>query len=86
MRYVRTIPFSTRGFKGDAVTCRANFKPVAGYNQSKKDIQWMRDEGFIDISFAPVGNTGIFAPVVAKVKTRLGTATIRAKRFETLTK
>ena len=86
MRYVRTIPFSTRGYKGDAVTCRAKFKPVAGYNKSKKDIRWMRDEGFIDISFAPIGSTGIFAPVAAKVKTRLGTATIRAKRFETLTK
>ena len=86
MRYVRTIPFSTRGFKGDAVTCRAKFKPVAGYNKRKKDISWMREEGFIDISFAPIGNTGVFAPVVAKIKTRLGVATIRAKRFETLTK
>ena len=85
MRYVRTIPFSTRGYKGDAVTCRASFKPISGYDRSKKDIVWMRDKGKLEISFAPVGNTGLFAPVAAKIGTRLGTVVIRAKRFEALT-
>lgn len=85
MRYVRTIPFSTRGYKGDAVTCRASFKPISGYNRSKKDIVWMRDKGSFEISFVPVGSTGLYAPVVAKIGTRLGTAVIRARRFETLT-
>lgn len=85
MRYVRTIPFRTKGYKGDAVTCRADFKPLSGYDRKKKDVAWMRDKGKIEISFAPVGKTGLYAPVVAKIGTRLGTATIRAKRFEAFT-
>lgn len=86
MRYLRTIPFSTKGYKGDAVTCRASFKPIAGYDANKKDINWMRDNGNIEISFAPVGDTGYYAPVAAKIKTRIGIAIIRASRFEALTK
>lgn len=86
MRYLRTIPFSAQGYKGDAVTCRASFKPISGYDANKKDINWMRDSGRIEISFAPVGNTGYFAPVAAKIKTRIGMANIRASRFEALTK
>lgn len=85
MRYLRTIPFSTKGYKGDAVTCRAKFKPISGYDRKKKDVIWMRDNGYIDVSFAPVGNTGVFAPVAAKVKTSVGTAIIRARRFQSLT-
>ncbi|KPB00867.1 DUF3108 domain-containing protein [Ahrensia marina] len=86
MRYLRTIPFSTKGYKGEAVTCRASFKPIAGYDAKKEDINWMRDNGRIEISFAPVGDTGYFAPVAAKIKTRIGMANIRARRFEALTK
>lgn len=86
MRYLRTIPFSAKGYKGDAVTCRASFKPIAGYDRKKKDLVWMRDKGNIEVSFAPVGNTGLYAPVAAKIGTRIGTATIRARRFEALTK
>lgn len=85
MSYVRTIPFRTKGYKGDAVTCRASFKPISGYDRKKKDIVWMRDKGSFEISFAPVGKTGLYAPVVAKIGTRMGVATIRAKRFEALT-
>lgn len=85
MRYVRTIPFSAKGYKGDAVTCRVSFQPIAGYDRNKKDVAWMRDKGKIEVSFAPVGQTGLYAPVAAKIGTRLGTATIRAKRFEALT-
>lgn len=82
MRYVRTIPFSTRGYKGDAVTCRASFQPISGYDQSKKDLNWMRDKGVIDISFAPIAQTGLYAPVKATVTTRIGKVRIFAKRFE----
>ncbi|MEM8539692.1 MAG: DUF3108 domain-containing protein [Pseudomonadota bacterium] len=86
MRYVRTSPFSTKGYKGDAVTCRATFKPISGYDRKKRDLVWMRDKGSMEVSFAPIGKTGLYAPVVAKIRTRAGLATIRAKRFEALTK
>ena len=85
MRYIRTIPFSAKGYKGDVVTCRAAFRPRGGYDAQKRDIIWMRKNGYLDVSFAPVGSTGFYAPVKAKVKLRVGTATIRARRFQILT-
>lgn len=81
LSYARTIPFSTDGYKGDAVTCRARFQPISGYQANKKDIQYMRDRSRIEISFAPVGNTGFYAPVAARAQTRIGEIAMRATRF-----
>lgn len=86
MRYLRTIPFSAKGFKGDVVTCRAAFKPIAGYDRNKEDIKWMRENSYLDISFAPTGDTGLYSPVMAKIKTKIGLISIRARRFERLSK
>lgn len=83
--YLRTIPFSARGYKGDAVTCRARFVPIAGFNRSKREVNWMRDNGRIEISFAPAGQTGLFAPVKARIKIEGATINITATRFEQLT-
>lgn len=81
LSYLRTIPFKTKGFKGTAVTCRAAFKPVSGYEPTKKDIIYTRDKGNIEVSFAPVGDTGLYAPVIAKAQTRIGEVRVRATRF-----
>ncbi|MEO1703087.1 MAG: DUF3108 domain-containing protein [Pseudomonadota bacterium] len=86
LSYLRTVPFSTQGFKGDVVTCRGRYLPVSGYDADKQDINWMKDKGVIEASFAPIGQTGFYAPVRAKVKTRLVTLRVRATRFEQLTK
>jgi len=85
MSYLRTIPFSARGYSGDAVTCKAQFLPIAGFNRSKREINWMRDKGRIEISFAPVGQTGLYAPVKARVKIDGATVNVTATRFEQLT-
>lgn len=81
LRYAGQRPFSTNGFKGLTVHCSGRFIPVAGYNQNKKDIKWMRDNGRISLSFAKVDATGLHAPVSAEVKTRLGKLRVRASRF-----
>jgi len=82
--YLRTIPFSAKGYKGDAVTCRARLEPVAGYSPTKKDLIYIRDNGDIEISFAPVGRTGLFAPVRVKLRAQPATVLITATRFEQL--
>lgn len=81
LRYAGQRPFSTKGFKGNTIHCSGRFTPVAGYNQNKKDMKWMRDKGRISISFAQVDNTGLHAPVAAEVNTRLGKVRVRASRF-----
>lgn len=85
MNYLRTIPFSARGYKGDAVTCQARFVPIGGFNKSKREINSMRDNGRIEISFAPVGQTGLYAPVKARVVYEGTTVNVTATRFEQLT-
>ncbi|MEL6920911.1 MAG: DUF3108 domain-containing protein [Pseudomonadota bacterium] len=85
LSYLRTVPFSTKGFKGDVVTCSGKYVPVSGYDAKKEDTIWMRDNGTMEVAFAPVGSTGYFAPVNATFKTRLATLRIRATRFEQLT-
>lgn len=81
LSYSRTIPFSVDGYKGTAVTCRAKFIPVSGYQTTKKDVAYMRDRSNIEISFAPMGKTGIYAPVAAKAQTRIGQIAARITSF-----
>ncbi len=82
LSYLRTTPFSAKGFSGDAVTCEAKFVPVSGYRKNKREIKWMRDNGRIEISFAAVGSTGFYAPVRAKVRAEAATIHLTATRFE----
>ncbi|WP_421856683.1 DUF3108 domain-containing protein [Oricola sp.] len=83
MSYLRTVPFYTKGYRGDAVTCLARFVPVAGYPGRKKEFHWMRDKSRIEISFAPVGKASLYAPVSAVVGTQIGKVRLRATRFGT---
>ena len=81
LSYLRTIPFATKGYKGDAVTCRATFAPVAGYPKSKSEIGWLRDKGRLDVSFAPIEGTGVYAVVKAAMGTQVGRMQLYATRF-----
>ena len=73
---------SIKGFKGQTVTCHMGFAPVSGYRSDKKALTFLRDRSRIMVTFAPVGETGVYAPVYATVSTEIGTITVRARRFE----
>lgn len=77
-----TRSFTTRGFTGESVICSAGFVPLAGYQKGKKAINYLRDKSRISISFASMGDSGIYAPVLATIGTQLGTLKIQATRFE----
>lgn len=80
--YSSIEPVSFPGYKGDAVFCRARFVPVAGYRKGHRSIAYLQNRSKIAIAFAPVGATGVYAPVYATVGTQIGTITIRARKFE----
>lgn len=82
LTYLRTVPFITQGYKGTAVTCTASFQPVSGYQKGKHEIEWMRDKAAVEISFAEVGESGIYAPVIARISTQYGPVHVRATRLE----
>lgn len=75
-----TRSFSATGFSGNAVVCDARVVPVSGYRRGAKGMQFLQQQT-IQIWFAPVGETGIHAPVYARVPTQIGPLTLTATRF-----
>lgn len=84
LTHVSTDTMSVPGYEGEVVTCGARFLPVSGYREGKYAIEFLKNKSKIRITFAPLGRTGIYAPIRATVGTQIGTITISARRFETL--
>lgn len=73
---------AVKGYQGPTVTCRLAFEPVSGYAANRKALKFLRNKSRIMVTFAPLGQTGIYAPIRATIGTEIGTITIRARRFE----
>lgn len=73
---------SVKGYEGPTITCRLSFVPVSGFSKKRKALKYLQDKSRIDVTFAPLGKTGIYAPVRATVGTQIGTITLDARRFE----
>jgi hypothetical protein len=68
------------GYGNEAVTCTAKFVPVSGYRPDSSSLAYLKNHSKITIAFAPLGTTGIYAPVYATVGTKIGTVTVTARR------
>ena len=75
-----TKPFSTNGYKGDVVVCNVKIEPVSGYRAASRGMKFIQRQT-IELWFAEIKNTGIFAPVYAKIPTEIGPLTLRASVF-----
>jgi len=82
LTHVSTGQISVKGYSGPTVTCQLRFDPVSGYRKGRKAIDFVRTKSRIMVTFAPLGQTGLYAPVRATVGTEIGTITIQARRFE----
>lgn len=49
----------------------------------RKEIVWLRDEGRMDVFFAPIAGTRLYAPVKAVISTPVGAVRVCATRFGT---
>ena len=81
LRYAGMKPFKTDGFKGNAVRCKARFEPVSGYREGRRALEFMKHESRMEIAFAQVGSSDIYAPVTASIDTQVGTLRLYAVRF-----
>lgn len=70
------------GYEGEAVTCQVRFMPVSGYKKRDKSLEFLKNKSKILIAFAPLGTTGVYAPVQASVSTEIGTIRVEAERLE----
>ena len=84
LSHVRTGEMSIKGFKGPTVTCRLKFTPAAGYRKGRRALEFLRTKSRIMVTFAQIGETGVYAPVHATIGTQIGTITVRARRLEAL--
>jgi hypothetical protein len=82
LSHVETRPVRTNGYQGEAVTCSARFVPVSGYRKGSDSLEYLANRSKILIAFAPLGDTGVYAPVKASVGTEIGTVHIEVQRFE----
>lgn len=74
--------YETKGYAGPVAECAVRFVPVSGYQRGKKQLEYLRRNKNIRLSFAPIGDTGLYAPIAARVGTTVGTVSVDAVRFE----
>ena len=82
LTYASKGSISVKGYKGDTVTCKMSFEPVAGYRKGRKALNYLKNKSKMMVTFAPLGQTGVYAPIHATVGTQIGPLTISARRFE----
>lgn len=64
------------------ITCNVRFVPVAGYQQGRNQVDFLKNSSRISISFARLGNTGFYTPVEAAIGTQVGTVRVAATSIE----
>ena len=76
-----TKPYSTKGFKGEAVVCGIRFIPKSGYKKGRDDVEYLRRLKTMEIWFAKAEEANVYAPVYVRIPTKLGPVTVSATRF-----
>lgn len=74
-------PFRAKGFKGDAIVCGIRFEPKAGYRKNSSSIAYLRKLKSMEVWYAKHEKGGFYAPVYAKVPTKVGQVIVAATRF-----
>jgi hypothetical protein len=73
---------AAKAYGDGVVTCRVTVKPVSGYRKGRKSLDYLEKQSRIMIAFAPLGSTGVYAPVHATVGTEIGTVTVRSRSLD----
>lgn len=74
-------PYRTKGFAGDAIVCGIRFEPKSGYRKGSSGIRYLRELKTMEVWFAKHELGGFYAPVYAKVPTKIGQVIVAATRF-----
>ncbi|MGG7516891.1 DUF3108 domain-containing protein [Allorhizobium undicola] len=73
--------FTAGDTSGEATVCNVRYVPKSGFNKGRSDIEYLRQAQDMEIWFAKAGGMKLYAPVYAKVPTRVGPLYITATRF-----
>jgi hypothetical protein len=75
-----TKPFSTDGFKGDAIVCEVRYEPKSGYRRGRSDIEFLK-KARMEVWFAKAANVNVYAPVYARIPTKVGDVYVTAVKY-----
>jgi len=67
------------GVGANAVTCRADVRPVSGYEQGNATFNYIRDKGDMRLVYAPVGR-GLYALHSLSTRTEIGRVELLSSR------
>lgn len=73
--------FDAGNVSGDAIVCSVRYVPKSGFNKDQSDIDYLRNAKGMEIWFAKTRTGSLYAPVYARVPTRLGALSITATAF-----
>lgn len=73
--------FSTKGFKGRAVACQVTFHPKGGYRSEHDSIKYLQRSRDMEVWFGYNKETKLYAPVFAKIPTKIGNVRVWASKF-----
>ncbi|MBB4955682.1 hypothetical protein H4S14_003763 [Agrobacterium vitis] len=76
-----TAKFDAGNVSGEAIVCSVRYRPKSGYNKDQSDIDYLRNATSMEIWFAKTRTGSLYAPVYARVPTRIGTLSITATAF-----
>jgi hypothetical protein len=68
-------------YKGQAVVCAVRWVPIAGHVPTRKGTKFMMDNKDIEVTLAPIADTGFLAPLHIGVETLHGHIDVDALEF-----
>ena len=75
-----TRSFSTNGFEGEAIVCEIRYVPRSGFRRGRSDIEYLRKTP-MEIWFAKAQSVNVYAPVYARIPTRMGHVYVKAAKY-----
>ncbi|MDE1156882.1 MAG: DUF3108 domain-containing protein [Neorhizobium sp.] len=75
-----TKPFTADGFKGEAIVCEIRYQPKSGYRRGRDDIEYLKKTP-MEIWFAKAQSANVYAPVYARIPTRIGQLYVTAVKY-----
>ena len=75
-----TKPFAAEGFKGEAIVCSIRYTPKSGFRRGRTDIEYLRKTP-MEIWFAKADGANVYAPVYARIPTRMGPLYVTAVKI-----
>jgi Protein of unknown function (DUF3108) len=74
------------GYQGPAVVCAMTYRPLAGYTPGAFRVNYLKANHDMEMWFAPIAGTRMLAVIRISIPTMLGTAVLKAVRFESATR